>query len=98
MPTASRKPAETEAEKLADEPTIQPSPEDLKAEKFVQHFPHEGFGARRINREDWASIGIDQGSVEWNEANLFRLPTTLFSEAALKYLDKNDDGFKIVDA
>lgn len=75
---------------------VTPTPEQLEEGEFVKHVPLEFFGARVISKEDWASIGIDQGTVEWNHLNQFKLPKSMFSSSALNYLINIDDGFEIV--
>ncbi len=64
---------------------------------FVKHNPMNFFSIRIIRKEQWESIGIhDQVGVEWNEENNFRLPKELFTEQALAYLLKQDNGFELV--
>lgn len=89
----SAKKGASPVEKLAQHP-----PKELKtpSNKFVKHNPMELFSARVISQADWESGGIyDQGGVEWNEHNDFRLPVEMFNAKALAYLRK-DDGFEIV--
>ncbi|AOE44829.1 hypothetical protein BI084_gp17 [Gordonia phage Terapin] len=77
--------------------TAAPEGLDTSSGKFVQHLPHNLFGARVISEDDWKSIGVyDQASVEWNEANGFRLPVEMFNDGALQYLTNRDDGFRVV--
>jgi len=98
MATTQRSKTE-KVEEQAEEKLIEHAPRDLKTPsgKYVKHNPMELFSARVIRRAHWESIGIyNQEGVEWNESNGFKLPVELFSNEAMNYLLKQDDGFEIV--
>lgn len=56
-----------------------------------------GAGVRRITRQDFASLGIENEAVEFNRINGYVLPATEFSAEALNYAEHVDPNLLIVE-
>lgn len=52
---------------------------------------------RIISRADWDNVDVDHEEVRWDRSNRWQIDASKFSDAALVYLDEDDDGFVIVD-
>lgn len=53
---------------------------------------------REITKRDWQKIGVvDQGDVQWNLMNGYRIPVSNLSESAIDYCLRVDGRFSKVD-
>ena len=52
---------------------------------------------RRVTQQDFAALGIEQGTLEFSWGNDFKIPLSQVSEEAAEWLIANEYGFSIVD-
>lgn len=83
---------------IADDGFVQQPVAEKKSEKgpFLRGISDVAL-IRRVTRQDFEAIGIDQDSLEFSWVNDFKIPLSQVSKEAAEWLVANEYGFSIVE-